>query len=440
MPEKLGCGVRNRPKVCLIGAKLDSGNMGVSALAASLVNLIRRSCPDAEISLLISNRSSESQTLRLSDDVTISLGVNNYRMSPRSKVGEHALWIFVLACIYRIVCFRRVRKAISGSNRFLKSIEEADIIGDIRGGDSFSDIYGVGGLLVGSLPTIAALLMGKSVVMLPQTYGPYKHRASKWIARAILRKAKGILSRDQESMEVVGGLLGGIRSGEIDFCPDVAFTLAPLKPNAVEIVPALPGDRGAPIVGLNISGLLYLRDESKKDTFGLLMNYRRFVYELSLALLRNTNARLLFVPHTYFPPYASDTDASHRAISSLPQDYRSRIHLVNREYDQSEVKFIIGKCDFFVGSRMHACIAAISQGIPTIGVAYSKKFAGVFGAVGLEGNVLDARSCDEMQAVEFIVRKYQARDAVASSLAKVKAAQELTVRVFDRVVGQYVRA
>ena len=47
-------------------------------------------------------------------------------------------------------------------------------------------------------------------------------------------------------------------------------------------------------------------------------------------------------------------------------------------------KAVIGQCDFFIGSRMHACIAALSQGVPCVGVAYSMKFAGVFDTVGME--------------------------------------------------------
>ena len=67
--------------------------------------------------------------------------------------------------------------------------------------------------------------------------------------------------------------------------------------------------------------------------------------------------------------------------------------IVDREYDQHEIKGVIGMCDFFVGSRMHACIGALSQGIPCVGVAYSMKFRGVFESVGVADWVVDSRQC-----------------------------------------------
>ena len=46
--------------------------------------------------------------------------------------------------------------------------------------------------------------------------------------------------------------------------------------------------------------------------------------------------------------------------------------MIAHEYDQHAIKSIIGRCDFFIGSRMHACIAALSQKIPTAAVAIVK--------------------------------------------------------------------
>ena len=60
----------------------------------------------------------------------------------------------------------------------------------------------------------------------------------------------------------------------------------------------------------------------------------------------------------------------------------------------TEVKWVISNCDHFCGTRMHACIAAISQGIPTSAIAYSGKTEGVFASVGCESYVIDPREFD----------------------------------------------
>ncbi|MEM2455553.1 MAG: polysaccharide pyruvyl transferase family protein, partial [Candidatus Bathyarchaeia archaeon] len=42
-----------------------------------------------------------------------------------------------------------------------------------------------------------------------------------------------------------------------------------------------------------------------------------------------------------------------------------------------EIKALIGKCDLFVGCRMHSTIASTSMLVPTIALAYGEKFEGI---------------------------------------------------------------
>jgi len=55
--------------------------------------------------------------------------------------------------------------------------------------------------------------------------------------------------------------------------------------------------------------------------------------------------------------------------------------------------------DVFVGSRMHATIASFTTGVPTIPVAYSRKFAGFFENLGYQV-LVDLTSTGTDQAVE----------------------------------------
>ena len=68
--------------------------------------------------------------------------------------------------------------------------------------------------------------------------------------------------------------------------------------------------------------------------------------------------------------------------------------MVRGQYDAAETKYLIGQCDFFIGARMHACIAAVSQSIPAVTLAYSKKAAGVMGLVNAADTVADLRQLD----------------------------------------------
>ena len=240
---------------------------------------------------------------------------------------------------------------------------------DIRGGDSFSDIYGNWYYFIESLPRICVLLLGKKYILMPQTYGPFKSIISKKIASIILKRTSFIFSRDLESINIVKKLLKNKNTGKINFCPDVAFMLEAKTPPIKEIKPPL--DKNHKLIGLNISGLLYQKTDKKNINVNIDFNYEQFILMLLNRLIKNTNSHILLCPHT-FGAYESDYYASNEILSKIPKDNQNRIHIINSQLDQSQVKGLIGMCDFFIGSRMHSCIAALSQGIPAIGVAYSK--------------------------------------------------------------------
>ena len=51
---------------------------------------------------------------------------------------------------------------------------------------------------------------------------------------------------------------------------------------------------------------------------------------------------------------------------------------------------------------MHACIAAVSQSVPTVCIAYSDKFIGVMESIGVEDIVVDARAMDKDEILRAI--------------------------------------
>ena len=53
--------------------------------------------------------------------------------------------------------------------------------------------------------------------------------------------------------------------------------------------------------------------------------------------------------------------------------------------------------DLVIGTRMHSCILGISQGIPTIGIAYQPKTLGVFGLLNIDEYAIDANNFEYSQ-------------------------------------------
>lgn len=398
-------------KVVLMGATFDTGNRGVSALASSLVKLVLQVRPDADISFFVGSRSSDCQMIHFPSG-QIRISFINHCLSPIAGLKTNLIVMFFVACLYRMIPFHAIGKLLIRSNSNLDRLYNSDFIGDIHGGDSFSDIYGLGRFIQGVLPDIIVTLLGKRLVLLPQTYGPYRSFLSQKIARYVFSKAVLIISRDKEGIEMVNKVLGDGNNGtKATYCPDVAFVLDATVPNNITIEPPLARESSSVIIGLNVNGLLYNGGYTRNNMFGLKYDYKVFVQTIVGQLMRDTANHVLLIPHTFGPAgnVNSDPHACYDIISNIEEPYRDRVHMLIGEYNQFEIKGIIGLCDFFIGSRMHACIAAISQEIPTAAVAYSKKFHGVFASLELENMVIDARILDLDKAVNRIIDLFQNR-------------------------------
>lgn len=432
------------PEICLMGVDLESINRGVAALTASLIAGLARRAPGAWFTLAIPHRDAAPQTLLL-DGKPLAVRVVNHRLSPRSAPRSH-LAVVLGAALLAAVAPAGLRRRVIRACPTLEALDRADFIGDIRGGDSFSDIYGLRRLLIWSAPNAAALLLGKRVHYLPQTYGPFSSRPARLLARFLLRRAASVRARDETSRARALELLGpNAPRDAVGLCPDVAFTLEPREPDAARIEPPLPGD-GARVVGLNVSGLLYNGGYSRDNMFALKCDYPEAMVRLARALLEREGTRVLFVPHEFAPPghVGSDPDACRAVRDEVarrvgPRAAR-RLHLVLGDCDQSGIKALIGRCDAFAGARMHACIAALSQGISAVGVAYSRKFAGVFETVGCADLVLDARALETDELVREALARLAPEARDADLPRRVRAAAAAVGKMFDALAAPLAAA
>jgi polysaccharide pyruvyl transferase WcaK-like protein len=145
---------------------------------------------------------------------------------------------------------------------------------------------------------------------------------------------------------------------------------------------------------------------------------------------------VLLVPHVYGEVHGSESDtvASRQVYLKLQGRYGPQLRFIQARYSEGEVKSLIGRCNFFIGSRMHACIAAVSQGVPAVPIAYSNKFVGVMQTINIAALVADARTMSEEEILRLIGRAFKERDSIRQSLEKtIPAVQESVLGVFNHL-------
>ena len=284
-----------------------------------------------------------------------------------------------------------------------EAIGRADIVFDIGGGDSFTDIYGPKRFGTIWITKWRSVMAGKPLILSPQTIGPFESAWARLMARRIMNRARLVVSRDAPSTAFLREL--GIRT-EILEATDVAMGLPYEAP--------APREGGPVKVGLNVSGLMFSGGYTQDNQFGLKDDYPTLIRRIVAFFAGQEDVELHLVGHVQSENQPLEDD--HRVGQMLAEEFPGVI-CSPWFRSPSEAKSYIAGMDFFMGARMHATIAAFSSGVPVIPMAYSRKFRGVFNTLGY-GHVADckAETADEIMAK--IEAGFEGRAALQAEVAE----------------------
>ncbi len=376
--------------IILANAKISNGNRGCVALSLTAMYLIRR---------LITNAGHEVRFF-LPDSEDSLMGPHQV-----SILGET---IEYTACGYPIplspkgYLARAVR--LKSTLDDYKIFKAADYIFDIGQGDSFTDIYGANRFAVINRIHRAARLFGKPYCLLPQTIGPFNNDKIREQACRSLRHAVHVMARDRQSLQFVREHAGANVS--VSEMIDVAFFM-PYKKKT------FPHD--SIHVGLNVSALLWHGGYSGDNQFGLIVDYRSLITFLIRYFLKQRNVTIHLVPHVVNSERMVEND--YAVCYDLSEEYSyQQVRLAPFFLSPVDAKSYISGLDFFIGSRMHATIAAYSTGVPVVPLAYSRKFIGLFNDSLGYPYVGDMTKENDEEIVRLVTHSFDARQHLKETI------------------------
>lgn len=301
---------------------------------------------------------------------------------------------------------------------YYNSISQCDIVFDTGLGDGFSDIYSDGKYLLQYFLKRIPEWGGCKMVLLPQTIGPYHKRIFEITAGTIIKKSKLCFVRDNASYEYAKKISRG-KEDKVILTTDMAMML-PYSPEQYQIPDGIN-------IGLNISGLLYMGGYTKSNQFHLKYDYSCFVDRLIEQLITK-KLSIHLISHVY----RNNGEGDEFASNVLSQKYKELI--VAPEFSSPlEAKAYIRQMDFFIGSRMHSTIAAISSGVPVCPVGYSRKFNGLFDTIGYK-NYVDATKEDMETSISKIEHMIDNREVVKQEvLTTIKKTENLWMRFHEEM-------
>lgn len=416
--------MRSNFRYCIFGSALDTGNLGVSALGYSVISNMASYYPTSECYLFDHGRGMRKGCLEF-DNGKISFSQLGAVNSLRYYRGEN-LWLMWI-----------VSKLGLNNNLGVETINKSNIVFDISGGDSFTDLYGMKRFYQVVLPKLITLQQRVPLVLLPQTYGPFRTEKCRSIASDLVKRASIAWARDLRSFEVLKEMLGSSFDPNRHRCSvDIAFSLPIQRPSHLSSEISKCLDSSGLVVGFNVSGLIYNDPHKAKAHYGFVADYKRAMRLLLEQFLERTDAKILLVPHVVAPEghYESDVEACQKLQSELSSQAEGRLLLSPNFENPCEIKWLISQLDWFCGMRMHSTIAGLSSGVSTAAISYSPKTMGVFESCGQGEAVADPRIMETDEVVDHLWNSWENRDRFRSILAeRLPLVSELSVLPFREI-------
>jgi polysaccharide pyruvyl transferase WcaK-like protein len=350
-------------RVLVLWSDPDAPNFGLRALAAGTEELVKRAADECGVSVSV-------------DFQNFTAGATGVSFGMRGILRDLA-------------------RGGASIGRMLASF---DLIVDTGAGDSYTSIYGWKRLLYILYARRSAWKSGTAMMMGPQTLGPFDGWAFRAAGRWGVKRVATIVSRDPASSTFCAEHLGR----RVDLTgTDVVFAL----PRASAV--------GSRDVLVNVSGLLWcggvrgVQDEYRTETAKLVHG------------LTSAGRRVTLLPHVIGSQIGQDDVA---ACEALRRDMRdgSEVDLVVPS-TLAEMRGVISGARVLVGARMHACLNALSQGIPAVPWAYSRKFAPLLNAVGWEDVVeLGGKSRAPAEATVAVLTDAREMERLSSAASVVQ--------------------
>lgn len=316
-----------------------------------------------------------------------------------------------------------VKKILLGDRSYYNHIKRCDLILDIGQGDSFSDIYGVKRYVYLFISKMLAYIAGVPLIISPQTIGPFNNSIVRVTARYILNKSKWIFPRDEISYGILRDF--GLKD-KSTLVTDLAFALP------YEQKPKYSSKKLR--VGLNVSGLLFNGGYTGGNQFGLSLDYRILIDEIIKHLEANENVELHLIPHVISDTFEAEDD--YRVSAELQKKFPKTI-LAHRFKNAVDAKSYISNMDFFMGGRMHACIAAFSSGVVTLPHAYSRKFNGLFGSLEYR-HIIDLRNDTIESSLQKIEKSLKSRDKLQEEVEVANVRSKNLLLKYENYLSKFI--
>lgn len=340
-----------------LAGQTNFGNRGCEALVRGTAAMVRQKVHDGRLLCPLDDVERDGRQWPHAE----SMGV---RLVPGPRFPGRIRW---WARANRILPLERLGLPLFALDADTRNLLERSSALIMTGGDIITLDYGVMSVYQWSRFVENAVDMGVPAVLWAASVGPFSARPGiEKVMTRHLRRYAAITVRETTSLAYLRSI------GVDDAClvADPAFHLTPEPFETGEWLPS-----GRDTLGLNFSPLIrkFRPDEASAAAMD------REIVAFVNKVLQETSLGVLLVPHVG-PLGGAATNSDWHYMKSLTDALSGaggRVRLAPNTLNAAQLKHLLAQCRYFIGARTHATIAALSQGVPTISIAYSTKAKGI---------------------------------------------------------------
>jgi len=413
----------------LITNAYSSRNRGDGAIVLGMMTSLGRSFGEEAVSFEISSADHPADRSSYSVPVVPSFHSLMARISGRGAV--QGLWFLGVllplsilgALVTRLV--HHVPPLPAGLRPLLQAHARADLVVTAGGGYLYttSPRRGAVMLLVHLHGFMLARLLGKPVYLYAQSIGPFASALHARLVRTALRRVRMVELREDWSLRLVKSWNLPVPVHRV---ADAAFLLEPAEPRPDPLPPRLCDIR------LRLTVRRWFREADRQE------RYEEAVADFLREFAARHDVEAIFLPQvTVATLHDDDRETARRILHRLGNDVDA--HLLDADPSPPQLKWLCGRMDCLVGTRMHSNIFALSMGVPVAAIAYQPKTAGIMEQLGLADFVLPMEELDDDALLELVERVLSRQDHIRETLARrLPVIREEALRAGRLIAGEFL--
>ena len=246
---------------------------------------------------------------------------------------------------------------------------------------------------------LLAKSLGKTVVMFPNSVGPFRTSVGKFLTKLALNSCDFVLAREAISYSIVKSL--GIHSNII-LTADTAL----LFKSSEEC-----SDGNFHGLKIGVSPGIYGNSLSETEVDRYILAHAQVLDDC----IEKYGTKIFFLPHFVIGFAHDDLQMSRRIYAQMTNKHDVEIIY---EPELEKFKVILNKMDMVISSKMHPAILASTGYVPIVCIVYDHKQTGFFQRLGMTDCIMDVKSVSYEGLSRKVDYVWNKREVLSGSLKK----------------------